>query len=57
LFRHVIEDLRSADACYLGLRLRELCQFAAGVAEGRNIRTVTPGTRVAVVFDFALRPD
>ena len=56
LFRYVAETLGSFDSRYMGLQLRELCEFASAIAQGRTILCVLPKAPVAVVFDRALQP-
>jgi predicted metal-dependent hydrolase len=56
LFRRVAEMLRSFDSCYMGLRLRELCESAGAIAQGRAILRGLPEAPVAVVFECALQP-
>ena len=57
LFGQVAAELASSEGRYMGLCLDELCRFAAEVAAGEGILTVSPDAGAGVVFGFMLQPE
>jgi len=56
LLRKVAAELASSQSRFMGIHLDELCRFAAELAAGQRIRTVSANAPVGIVFDFVLQP-